>query len=85
MNEACIPNMAARRFEEIDFDKALSEGRRYLCLDLDNTLLPQRGQEIGESVRACLEEVRASGKVDGICLISNVIIPGPRVSRLHTG
>lgn len=83
MNEHCIADQAARRFEEIDFEKALSQGRRYLCLDLDNTLLPQTGTVVSDSVKECLKRLRSSGLVSEICLISNVIIPGPRVARLH--
>lgn len=83
MNEHCIPNQAAQKFEDIDFDTALSDGRRYLCLDLDNTLLPQTGLKIEDSVKECLSDLRTSGKAQDVCLISNVIVPGPRVSRLR--
>ena len=83
MNEQCIPNMGARRFEEIDFEKALCDGRRYLCLDLDNTLLPQRGEGVSEVVKERLREVRDSGRAEDVCLISNVIVPGKRVRRLY--
>lgn len=77
------PDQVARRFEEIDFKQALSHGRRYLCLDLDNTLLPQRGQILEDSVIAKLQELRGSGQVSEICLISNVIFPGHRLRRLR--
>jgi hypothetical protein len=77
------PDLVARRFEEIDFDQALSEGREYLCLDLDNTLLPQKGQQLPEAVVARLRELRRHDRVKGICLISNVILPGHRLRRLR--
>lgn len=83
MHEHFIANQAARRFEEIDFERALSEGRRYLCLDLDNTLLPQTGLKIERAVKERLAQVRDSGLAQDVCLISNVILPGPRVSRLR--
>lgn len=77
------PDLVARRFEEIDFSQALSEGRRYLCLDLDNTLLPQKGQQFSPSVVERLAQLREAGQVDDICLISNVIFPGHRLGRLR--
>ena len=79
-----FPDLVAQRFEDIDFDKVFSEGgRRFLCLDLDNTLLAQKGQLISAEVLAKLQAVRSSGRVQDICLISNVILPGQRVRRLH--
>ncbi len=77
------PDMIARRFEEIDFSVALAEGRRFLCLDLDNTLLPQKGQVLEASIIAKLKALRESGQVQDICLISNVIFPGHRLRRLQ--
>ncbi len=83
MSELYIPNLAARRFEDIDFDQVLNEKRRFLCVDLDNTLLPQTGFDISRLVVEKLDALRESGQVEDICLISNVIIPGPRVKRLY--
>ena len=83
MSELYLPNLAARRFEEIDFSQVFNEKRRFLCLDLDNTLLPQTGEAISQLVIDKLQELQNSGKVEGICLISNVILPGPRLKRLH--
>ena len=77
------PDQVALRFEEIDFHQALSQGRRYLCLDLDNTLLPQKGQTLEQGVIDLLEELRSSGRVEEVCLISNVIFPGHRLQRLN--
>lgn len=77
------PDLVARRFEDIDFDQALSEGRRFLCLDLDNTLLPQKGHELSDTVVSRLVKLREERKVDDICLISNVIFPGHRLRRLR--
>lgn len=77
------PDLVARRFEDIDFSQVLSHGRRFLCLDLDNTLLPQTGQELPESVLARLAELKAAGLCQDICLISNVILPGHRLRRLR--
>ncbi len=77
------PDLVARRFEDIDFERALAEGRRFLCLDLDNTLLPQKGHELPEAVVSRLLQLRKEGKVQDICLISNVIFPGHRLRRLH--
>jgi HAD superfamily phosphatase (TIGR01668 family) len=78
-----LPDLVARRFEDIDFAQALSEGRRYLCLDLDNTLLPQKGQELSQGVLSRLARLRAENRVDDVCLISNVILPGHRLRRLR--
>ena len=83
MNEFCIPNLTARRFEEIDFDQVLTEQRRFLCLDLDNTLITQTGETFSPKVLAKLNEIRESGRVEDICLVSNVIFPGPRLTRLR--
>lgn len=77
------PDLVARRFEEIDFDRALSEGRRFLCLDLDNTLLPQKGHVFPSLVVNKLQQLREEKRVEEICLISNVILPGHRLRRLH--
>lgn len=78
-----LPNLAARRFEDIDFSAVMTEGRRYLCLDLDNTLLPQKGMDISDTVKKTLESLLTSGLVADVCLISNVILPGHRVKRLY--
>lgn len=83
MSELYLPDLAARRFEEIDFDTALTDERRFLCLDLDNTLCPQRGETVQPAVFEKLDELRSSERVEDICLISNVMLPGPRVKRLH--
>lgn len=82
MNEDCFPDLLARRFEEIDFSGVFNQQRRFLCLDLDNTLLPQRGLEVPTVVRQRLDWLRDEGLVEDICLISNVIVPGRRVKRL---
>ncbi len=83
MNQDVFPDMLARRFEEIDFSQVLTPERRFLCLDLDNTLLPQRGEIVAEQVRQRLDWLRQEGLVEDICLISNVIVPGRRVKRLY--
>jgi HAD superfamily phosphatase (TIGR01668 family) len=77
------PDLVARRFEDIDFTLALAEGRRFLCLDLDNTLLPQKGHELPASVMERLLALREQNLVQDICLISNVIVPGHRLRRLR--
>jgi HAD superfamily phosphatase (TIGR01668 family) len=77
------PDLVARRFEDIDFAQALSNGRRFLCLDLDNTLLPQTGHELPEAVVARLAALKTDGLAQDVCLISNVIFPGHRLRRLH--
>lgn len=77
------PDQVAQRFQEIDFEQALSHGRRFLCLDLDNTLLPQKGHQLEASVLTILQELRQRGQVEEICLISNVIFPGHRLQRLR--
>jgi HAD superfamily phosphatase (TIGR01668 family) len=77
------PVLVVRRFEDIDFPSVLREGRRFLCLDLDNTLLPQKGHELEPGVVERLKQLREQDLVQDICLISNVILPGHRVRRLH--
>lgn len=77
------PNQVVDRFEAIDFAQALSQPRRFLCLDLDNTLLPQKGLTISKSIIDCLHDLRQRQLVKDICLISNVILPGHRVRRLY--
>ena len=82
MNELYLPDRAYRRFEQIEWDEVLTEKRRFICLDLDNTLVTQRGMDISQTVREKVRELQASPKVADICLISNVIVPGKRVRRL---
>lgn len=83
MNEHYLPDVAYSRFEQIEWDQILNERRRYLCLDLDNTLVTQRGMIIADVVRERVRELQASPKVSDICLVSNVIVPGRRVNRLR--
>ncbi|MFA5503886.1 MAG: HAD-IIIA family hydrolase [Vulcanimicrobiota bacterium] len=83
MSELYLPDLAARRFEEIDFSAVFNPQRKFLCLDLDNTLLPQTGEVINPAVLQVLGELRDSNKVQDMCLISNVILPGRRLSRLR--
>jgi HAD superfamily phosphatase (TIGR01668 family) len=83
MSELYLPDLAARRFEEIDFSEVFTDQRRFLCMDLDNTLLPQTGETISAEVLKTLKQLRESDKVQDMCLISNVIFPGKRVGRLH--
>ncbi len=83
MKPDLIPNYWAPRFEDIDFSFVLNEKRRYLCVDLDNTLLPQKGHQVTDSVLQCLESLRQQQAFEDICLISNVMLPGHRVSRLY--
>ena len=83
MNKHCFPDLAEDKFEDIDFGQVLNEKRRFLCLDLDNTLLPQKGHLVSPAVKNKLEEIRNSGAVQDISLISNVIVPGHRVTRLR--
>ena len=83
MSELYLPDLAARRFEEIDFSQVFNEKRRFLCLDLDNTLLPQTGERVDPAVMETLSSLRESGQVQDMCLISNVIVPGKRLWRLH--
>jgi putative phosphatase len=83
MSELYLPDLAARRFEEIDFQEVFTEQRRFLCMDLDNTLLPQTGEVISSKVIDTLNQIKESGSVEDMCLISNVIWPGRRLHRLH--
>lgn len=83
MNSQFFPDQVARKFEEIDFDQALSDGRKYLCLDLDNTLLPQKGHVLPEIIGQHLRGLVADRRVKDLCLISNVILPGHRLARLQ--
>lgn len=83
MNDVCIPDLAVPRFENIDFSKVLTGPRRYLCLDLDNTLITQYGMDFAPQVLEKLEEIRSWDQLKDICLVSNVIFPGRRVSRLR--
>lgn len=83
MSELYLPDLAARRFEEIDFTTVFTEKRRFLCMDLDNTLLPQTGEVISEKVLEKLTWLRESGEVQDMALISNVIWPGKRLHRLN--
>lgn len=77
------PNQIAPNFQEINFSEALSGKRRFLCLDLDNTLLPQKGEKISPLVTSCLDNLRKNKLAKDVCLISNVILPGHRVDRLY--
>lgn len=84
MDENCYPDYAANKFEEIDFENVLSGSRRYLCLDLDNTLITQYGMDFAPPVLAKLEEIRGWDQLKDICLVSNVIFPGRRLTRLKS-
>lgn len=83
MNPHYLPDYAASRFEDIPFEDILNEKRRFLCLDLDNTLLPQKGHLVSPAVKKRLRGLRDSGMAEEVCLISNVIVPGYRVTRLN--
>ena len=68
-----LPHWMVRHFLEIDFVKLAQLGIRYLCLDVDNTLLPQTAEKIDSAVVRRLQEIRANGLVRDLCLLSNII------------
>jgi hypothetical protein len=63
----------------IDPEVLWRKGIRGILIDLDNTLVPWRGREVFEDVRAWLEKVKTRGLQ--VCIISNAA-SGSRVAKM---
>ncbi len=71
---------------QLDFGALAARGIRHYCLDVDNTLALQDDWRLYPGVREHLARGRAEGHVQGVSLISNVILGPRRLKRLrHLG
>lgn len=73
------PSESLERLEDIDLTALWATGKRLVLLDVDNTLLPWRSQEIPESTTNWLEKGRQLGF--HFCVLSNTRNP-ERLARL---
>lgn len=76
--EKLRPDALFLRVEDISPDWLAARGIRAVLLDLDNTLTAWRSDEIPESKRRWVEELK---KRFGVCLVSNTVFGG-RLRRI---
>lgn len=67
----------------IDFQRLAERGIVHYCLDVDNTVVPQRGQRPIEGIARRLASAREQGHLRDACLVSNAIWGEHRVRRLE--
>jgi HAD superfamily phosphatase (TIGR01668 family) len=77
-----LPHQLVDHFCDIDFKALAEQGITKVCLDVDNTLMPQKAEVVDPAVVRHLAHAREQGYIEGICLISNVIWKGKRTQRL---
>ncbi len=65
--------------EEVDLDELKSAGKTLILLDVDNTLLPWRSEEIPEQAKAWVENAKGMGF--RLCVLSNTRHP-ERLQRI---
>jgi uncharacterized protein len=75
------PVEALHSLEEVDLDVLYSAGKRLILLDVDNTLLPWRSEEIPKSTFDWLARARELGFE--LCIVSNTRNP-ERLTRLSS-
>lgn len=68
-----LPHQLVDHFCDIDFKALAEQGITKVCLDVDNTLMPQKAEVVDPAVVRHLAHAREQGYIEGICLISNVI------------
>lgn len=78
-----LPNEYVNGFCAIDFQGLAEKGLHYVCVDLDNTLVPMKGMEPIPGAREKVAQAIARGFIKDICLVSNVVLPGRRIKRLR--
>lgn len=71
--EKLRPDAVFRRVEDINPDWLAAQGIRAVLLDLDNTLTAWRSEELPESKRQWVEELKTRF---GVCLVSNTVFGG---------
>ena len=76
---ALCPDEAHRSILDLEPEQLHAEGIRLLLLDVDNTLLPWKGEEFEEPVRAWIDRAKAVGM--NLCVVSNTRHPD-RLQRL---
>ncbi|MHB2021281.1 MAG: HAD family hydrolase, partial [Candidatus Xenobia bacterium] len=74
------PHWIRKRVGEIDFS-ALK--RRFVLIDLDNTLARHGTWTPEADAVAVLEQARRDGVVQGICVVSNYVIGQSRLARVE--
>lgn len=77
--EHFAPHQVADSIEEIDLEALRERGIKALILDLDNTLVPWRSEEISPERLGWVQ--RAKEKGFKVCLLSNTIF-GKRLKRI---
>ncbi len=73
------PVEALHALEEVDLELLFSSGKKLILLDVDNTLLPWKSEEIPQSTFAWIEQARMLGFQ--LCILSNTRNP-ERLIRL---
>ncbi|MBS1711156.1 MAG: YqeG family HAD IIIA-type phosphatase [Armatimonadetes bacterium] len=73
------PVEALHSLEEVNLEALRAAGKSLILMDVDNTLLPWRSEDIPESTTAWLEKARGLGF--RLCILSNTRNP-ERLSRL---
>lgn len=73
------PVEALHSLEEVDLEELYESGKRLILLDVDNTLLPWRSEDVPDSTFAWVAKARALGFE--LCILSNTRNP-ERLGRL---
>lgn len=73
------PVAALHALEEVDLDEAKARGKKLILLDVDNTLLPWRAEDVGQNTLLWIKEARDLGF--DLCIISNTRNP-ERLKRI---
>ncbi len=73
------PVAALNALEEVDLQEAHERGKRLILLDVDNTLLPWRAEDVGENTLLWIQEAKELGF--DLCIISNTRNP-ERLKRI---
>lgn len=73
------PVEALHSLEEVDLEELYETGKRLILLDVDNTLLPWRSEDVPDSTFAWVAKARALGFE--LCILSNTRNP-ERLGRL---
>ncbi len=75
------PTAASVSILEIDPKELAELGKKLILIDVDNTILPWRSEEIPESTKLWVEEARSAGLE--LCILSNTRNPD-RLERIAT-
>jgi HAD superfamily phosphatase (TIGR01668 family) len=66
-----IPNQIENKFTTINFNLLNEQGIKYIVLDIDQTLLPQSGNQLSIDVCSKIEEIKTIFGSSHICFITN--------------